>query len=118
MNVTTLLLLLTLTGSPIASLGCISWCASPVSTGHAGCRETSPQATSLAISDPDNACPLLFAASPFLTEDGRTTLNPSSPTNAVRAFSLPRLEPVGLGDTRHLRESGGVRATRPLVLRI
>jgi hypothetical protein len=118
MNVTALLLLLTLTGSPIASLGCISWCASPVSTDHAGCRETSPQGTSVAISDADNACALLFATSPFLREDGRTTPNPSSPMNAVRAFSPPRLEPVRFGDTRNVRESGGGRATRPLVLRI
>ena len=118
MNVTALLFLLTLTGSPIASLGCVSWCASLGSTRYAVCRETSPQATPLTISDADNTCALLFAANPFLKEDGRTTLNLSSPTNAVRAFSLPRLEPVGLGDMRHVRESGGVCTTRPLVLRI
>ena len=118
MNVTALLLLLTLTGSPIASLSCISWCASPHSTHDAICHEAPAQAADLTISESDNACARLLSTSPFLKEEGQTAHHPPSLVNAVRATSLPPLESIRFGDRPNGSETARARARQPLVLRI
>lgn len=71
MNVTALVLLLTLAGSPMATLACVSsWCsAGPMSPD--ACHEGSALATPLTVADADNRCAGLFATSPFMNEESQ-----------------------------------------------
>jgi hypothetical protein len=117
MSTTALLLLLTLTGSPFASLACVSWCASPQST-YAVCHEAQAPATPLTVSEADNACARLFTTSPFLKEEGQTAHHPPSLVNAVWATSLPPLESIRFDDRPNGSETARARAGQPLVLRI
>jgi hypothetical protein len=115
MSATALALLLTLTGSPVASLACVSWCASPQS---ANCHDAPASATPLTVSEADNACARLFTTSPFLKEEGQTAHHPPSLVNAVWATSLPPLESIRFGDRPNGSETARARARQPLVLRI
>jgi hypothetical protein len=71
-RVTTLLIVLILTGSPVADAACVSWCDARPITGSA-CRESIVDPMSVTISDASGTCAALLAANPFLREEARVT---------------------------------------------
>jgi hypothetical protein len=77
-HVTTLLIVLALTGGPVADAICVSWCDSGPMTKGATCDESVAEPMSIAISDGSSTCAALLADSPFLREEGRIVFHTSS----------------------------------------
>jgi hypothetical protein len=82
-NVTTLLIVLTLTGSPAANAMCVSWCASrPISAGMVCDGDVAEPASSPTMSN-NSACAALLAEPPFLREEGRASFHAPAPISAL-----------------------------------
>ena len=110
-----ILIVLTLTGEPVANALCITWCDQPSERQH--CGDVIAQPTSPALSVAGNTfCTTLLVASPFLREEGQ---------GAYPAVA-PATDPVvdcGPTETElaRLRASGDTTRGRPvpvLVLRV
>ena len=108
-----ILIVLTLTGEPVANALCIKWCDIPSERQH--CGEAIAQSAS-EISLPSSAC-VVLSAGPFLREEGRSAL--------FNAVALETAHAVDIGVTQmgllHLRASGAATPGRPLpplVLRV
>ena len=65
-----ILIVLTLTGEPVANALCITWCDQPSERQH--CGDVIRQPTFPALSVTDSTCAALLTASPFLREEGRS----------------------------------------------
>ena len=116
MNATALLMVLTLTGSPLATLTCVSWCGSPASP--VSCHGTSDHALPMSIADADATCAQLLATNPFVRDDVRLTFD------ATRVRTVPALHAVRPATTivpgvRDARETPpAIPRAMSLVLRI
>ncbi len=117
-SVTFLLIVLMLTGSPVTTALCVTWCASHGMTDERGCDEGIAQPISARISDGSGACATLQPAGPFLREEGQFTSYAPAPPS-VRQF----LDVIPMGHVRLTGVRGGGevldgRSTRALVLRL
>ena len=116
MNATALLMVLTLTGSPLATLTCISWCGSPASP--ASCHGTSDQALPVSIAEADATCAQLLAANPFVRENVRVKCD-SARVSTVPALNIARPASADVPSVREARDTPPAFArTMSLVLRI
>jgi hypothetical protein len=68
-RISALLIVLTLSGGPIANAMCVAWCGQ-FEAGMAG-RERVAAPMSATISDGSGTCAVLLADTPFLREEGR-----------------------------------------------
>ena len=100
-----ILIVLTLTGEPVANALCITWCDQPSERQH--CSDVIAQNASPAFSVADGTCAALLTASPFLREEGQTAYPAVALTAGPAVYSgwtetgLSRL-PVS-GDSTHGR---------------
>jgi hypothetical protein len=109
-----ILIVLTLTGEPVANALCITWCDQPSERQH--CGDVIAQPTSSVLSVAGSTCTALLTASPFLREEGRSASPAIAPTNG------PAVD-CGLTETglARLRVTGDATRGRPvpvLVLRV
>ena len=95
-----ILIVLTLTGEPVANALCITWCDQPSERQH--CGDVIAQPTSPALSVAGNtSCATLLTASPFLREEGRSAypaITPATGPNvdcALRETGLARRQASG-----------------------
>lgn len=110
-HVTTLLIVLALTGSPIANAICASWCDSRMTTAGHTCGDNIAHPMSMAISDGSSTCVALLAANPFTQEEGRITFHPQHSLGLFRA-----VEAYLTGGSRpaYGRSDGGANDGRPV----
>ena len=109
-----ILIVLTLTGEPVANALCIAWCDQPSERQH--CSDVIAQPTSRALSVAGSTCEALLTASPFLREEAR------SGDPAIAPATGPAVD-CGLTETglARLRATGDATCGRPvpvLVLRV
>ena len=117
-HLTTLLIVLALTGSPVANAACVSWCDSPADEAGAACREGIAEPMSMAISDGSSTCVALLTANPFLREEGRITFQAQTSLGVFHAFETLLTGGVRLAYIRGDCEAiNGLRAPT-LVLRL
>jgi hypothetical protein len=107
-----ILIVLTLTGAPVANALCITWCDQPSERQH--CGDAIAQATSPAFSLAAGTCAAFLTASPFLGEEGRSAypaiVPAASPDSGLTASGR-----------RPVRANGDATRGRPvpvLVLRV
>ena len=108
-----ILIVLTLTGEPVANALCITWCDQPSERQH--CVDVIAQPTSPAFSVAGSTCAPLLTASPFLREEGRSAYPAIAPATSP-AIDCGFME-TGLA---RLRASGDATRGRPVpvVLRV
>src|SRR5215204_5056840 len=73
-----ILIVLTLTGEPVANALCITWCDEPSERQH--CGDVVAQPTFPALSVAGSTCAALLTASPFLREEGRSAYPAIAPS--------------------------------------
>ena len=115
-SITALLVVLTLTGEPVASALCISWCGSIQE--RQSCDEAIAQPTSAAVADASRTCVALLTGNPFLKEEGRGTLHIAAAVNVVHAFSTLPTQGSDLANIRRGDDATVGRPTPVLVLRV
>jgi len=71
LRASTLLLVLTLGGSPAASAFCVTWCASHPATTDTGCHDEMNGMSAAIAADSAATCGALFSATPFVREEAR-----------------------------------------------
>lgn len=108
-----ILIVLTLTGEPVANALCIIWCDQPSERQHCGDVIAQPTSPTLSVA---GLCDALLTASPFLREEGRSAHPAIAPATCPAGY-------CGLAETRLVRLRASVDATlgRPmpvLVLRV
>jgi len=109
-----ILIVLTLTGEPVANALCITWCDKPSERQH--CGDVIALPTSPVLSVAGSTCAALLIASPFLREEGRSGHPAIAP--ATGAAVDCGLTETGLA---RLRVTGDAIRGRPvpvLVLRV
>ena len=110
-HVTTLLLVLTLSGWPVAQAICASRCDSRMTTaGHLG-DDSIAHPMSMAISDGSSACVARLAANPFTQEEGRSAFHPQ---HSLGLFSAAEVHLTGGSRPTHDRSGGGANDGRPV----
>ena len=115
-HVTTLLIVMALTGGPVANATCASWCESRPTMGN--CGEYIAESISATISGGGDTCPALLADSPFLREEGLIAAH--TPT-FLGVFHAPDASLTGGGRMTRIRDNGGPidgRLAPALVLRV
>ena len=117
-NITFLLIVLMLTGSPATTALCLSWCTSHGMTDGQGCHEDIAQPISARISDGSGTCAALQPAGPFLREEGRFTSYAPAPPSEQRSLDVFPMGHVRLTGVRSGGEVFDGRSTRALALRL
>lgn len=115
-HVTTLLIVLALTGSPVANAACVSWCDSPADKAGATCRESI--AEPMAISVGSSTCVALLAANPFLREEARITFQAQTSLGVFHASDTLLTGGARFAYTRGDCEAIDGRPAPTLVLRL
>lgn len=102
-----ILIVLTLTGEPVANALCINWCDTPSERQH--CSDVIAQPSSQTLLVAGSTCRALLTAGPFLREEGRRA------SFTAAAWEIGR---AGLGVTEdglvHVPVSGDTTRGRPL----
>ena len=71
-----LLIVLTMTGSPVAHAACLAWCSSGTAATGEACHHSVAHALPVAISGDTNTCTAFLAPSPFFTLERRAAIHP------------------------------------------
>jgi len=71
-----LLIVLTMTASPVAHAACLAWCSSGNVAISKACHHSVAHALPVAISGETNTCTGFLAMSPFFTLERRATIHP------------------------------------------
>ena len=109
-----ILIVLTLTGEPVANALCITWCDQPSERQH--CGDVIAQPTSPTLSVRGSTCAALLTASPFLREDGRSAYPTIAPATGPAACC--GLTKTGLAGLRASEDATRSRPVPVLVLRV
>jgi hypothetical protein len=117
-RVTTLLIVLILTGSPVADAACVSWCDARPMTATPTCRENITDSMSMAISNGSGTCVALLAASPFLREEGRIAFLAQTSPGGFHALDALLMEGARLAHARGDWKAIDRRPAPTLVLRL
>jgi len=118
MHVTTLLIVLALTGSPVAHVICASWCDSRMTTAGHTCGDNIAHPMSMVMSDGSGTCVALLAANPFTQEEGRISFHPPHSLGLLHAVDTSL---TGGSRPAYGRSDGKANDGRPvptLVLRL
>ena len=102
---TTLLIVLTLTGTPTATSLCIAWCGEHTSPGAAGAgchRETTTTRGTPRLVAREHECEELLLVAPFLREDLQRVASEFAPDHAVVVVGH-----LGLSEEANSRPSTG-----------
>jgi hypothetical protein len=112
-----LLLVGTLSGTPVADLACISLCHQNASAGAVTCHHNMASTASLAIRDADDSCAQLFVSVLFLREEVQRPACAVVPASAPHAASVIAGEEALLASTHWI--APGAPALEPMrVLRL
>jgi hypothetical protein len=110
-----ILIVLTLTGEPVANALCIAWCDQPSERQHCGDVIAQPTSPALSVAG-DTVCATLLTGAPFLREEGRSAYP------AIAAATGPAvccgLTETGLAGTRASEDATRGRPMPVLVLRV
>jgi len=114
-HITAFLIVLTLTGQPVANALCVSWCELP--SERQACSDAIAPSMAAEIALASSTCVALLTESPFLTEEGRSSLHIGVVLHGGQAIVFP------IGGTRlvDVRSCGEMNAGRLLptpVLRV
>ena len=118
MNITTLAVVLTLAGSPVATLTCVGWCVLDSAHANAACHDEMGTSGATGLRQADDTCARLLAVSPFLVEKTELTApamaTVSEPLGS--SISVPGEAQLTLG--RDVCAALPHRSTSALVLRL
>jgi hypothetical protein len=109
-----ILIVLTLTGEPVANALCITWCDQP--SERQPCSDVIAQSTSPALSVAGSSCAALLTPSPFLREEGRSAY-PAIASAAGPAVNCGLTE-TGLAGVRVAGDATRGRPVPAQVLRV
>lgn len=109
-----ILIVLTLTGEPVANALCIIWCDQPSERQH--CSDVIAQPTFPAFSDAGSTCAALLTANPFLREEGRSASPAIAPATGPAVDCA--LTETGLARRRASGDATRGRPVPVLVLRV
>lgn len=109
-----ILIVLTLTGEPVANALCITWCDQPSERQH--CGDVIAQPTSPVLAVVGGTCVPLLTASPFLSQDGRSAYAAIAPATGPAGYS--GLTETGLSRLRASADPVHGRPVPVLVLRV
>ena len=115
-HITALLIVLTLTGQPVANALCINWCDRP--SAHQHCSDAIAPSTPAEFSTAGSTCVALPQAGPFLREEGRSAPPVATVVHAAQPLQTGLIDAGSLARAWH---SGDPTAGRPLptlVLRV
>ena len=113
-HVTAFLIVLTLTGEPVAHALCISKCGLPAETQT--CDDAIAPSTAPHLAVPDRGCTALLAVAPFLNE-GRKTFRIDAMLH-VPAIAASPTRDTRLVDSGRGGDGNAGRPAPPLVLRV
>ena len=111
-------ILLTIAGTPVTALACVSSCLPDAVPADAACHHQMQTSAAVGVKDAEDACAQLFGVSPFVKEELRLTARA-----AVTACAPPAPFTVAPEEARLASARDGVspvppRSTSSLVLRL
>jgi hypothetical protein len=115
-HITAFLIVLTLTGQPVANALCVSWCDSP--SERQACGDAIAPSMSAAIALASSTCVALLTESPFLREEGRSALQIAVVLHGVQAMVSSPLGGTRPANIRSRGEANAGRSVPTLVLRV
>ena len=83
------LIVLALTGGPVANAMCVAWCGPERTPMGTGCHHSMPAPMSPSISDGSGTCAELVADNPFLREEGDTRFHGLSSPGILHTPNAP-----------------------------
>ena len=110
-----ILIVLTLTGEPVANALCITWCGQPSERQHCGDVIAQPTSPALSVAG-DTFCATLLTGTPFLREEERSAYPAIAPA-AGPAVCCGLME-TGLAGLRASQDTTRGRPMPVLVLRV
>ena len=110
-----ILIVLTLTGEPVANALCITWCDQPSERQHCGDVIAQPTSPALSIAR-STSCATLLTASPFLREEGRSAYPAIAPATGPNVDCV--LTETGMARRQASGDTTRGRPVPVLVLRV
>ena len=114
----TLVILVTIGGTPATTLACVAWCAPDGAPASAACHHEMEAATGVGVKDADDTCVRLFATSPFLKEDIQLTARAAMPASAPDGSVHHAAGEAQLASVRDIVFTGQHRSISAPVLRL
>ena len=117
-NITTLAVVLALTGSPVATLTCVGWCVPDRAHTSATCHDQMETSAAAGLKQADDTCARLFAVSPFLVEEAQLTGPATATVSESLASSISAAGEARLTTELDVRREVPNGSISPLVLRL